>query len=791
MSFHSALHRWLAARQKKQRLAHRAPGILRHNWQARLETLEDRRLLTAAVATTYSVTNDWGSGFQAQIDLANQQASAVQNWQLSFDMARNITSIWNATIVSHTGNHYVIAGASWDSSIAGNSSLDFGFVAAGSGAGSSPANIVLNGVPAGSQPVTLPGLAIADVSATEPASGKANENFVVTLSAASSSPVTVGYSTTNGTAVSGTDYQSTTGTLTFTPGQTSQTISVPVLGGVVGSSSKTFSVNLSNPSGATLTRAAATGTIVDDISPPPPPPASGNFQYQVSSDWGSGFSAQITATNSSQQTISNWQMSFTFAANITSIWDATIVSHTGNQYVVKNAGWNASIAPGATISFGFNASPGGTGTVPSGYTLGNVPTGSTGGGTGSQAPTPAGDSVLVNPNQATIVNVLANDTDPAGFALSVTAITQPKDGNAVLNKDGTVTYTPKTGYTGSDSFSYTVSDGHGGTASALVSLTVGTPAATATWPTQFFAPYVDVTLYPTYNLVSTTQAQGITYYTLAFVTADSNNQPAWGGYTQYEINGGAFDMALRQQVASVRSLGGDVMASFGGAAGQELAQTITSVTQLTAAYQTVVTDYNLTHLDFDIEGAAEADHASIDRRSQALAALEQTASAAGHPLQIWYTLPVLPTGLTADGLYVLQSAQKYGVQLAGVNVMTMDYGESAAPNPQGNMGTFAIEAADSVFSQLQTLYGTAKTSTQLWQMIGITPMIGVNDDTNEVFDEAAARQLTAFAQQQGMGRISMWSLNRDTQGTAKNSVDDESSSITQGAFDFSKIFEGI
>ena len=86
---------------------------------------------------------------------------------------------------------------------------------------------------------------------------------------------------------------------------------------------------------------------------------------------------------------------------------------------------------------------------------------------------------------------------------------------------------------------------------------------------------------------------------------------------------------------------------------------------------------------------------------------------------------------------------------------------------------------------------TAKTSAQLWQMIGVTPMIGVNDDTNEVFDKAAAQQLTTFAQQHGMARISMWSLNRDTAGTAKSYVDDTSSSITQSAFDFSKIFETI
>jgi hypothetical protein len=233
------------------------------------------------------------------------------------------------------------------------------------------------------------------------------------------------------------------------------------------------------------------------------------------------------------------------------------------------------------------------------------------------------------------------------------------------------------------------------------------------------------------------------------------------------------------------------MPSFGGAAGQELAQTITNVNQLAVAYQTVITDYNVTHLDFDIEGAAEADHASIDRRSQALAIVEQTAIAAGHPLQVYFTLPVLPTGLTADGLYVLQSAMKYGVQIAGVNIMTMDFGDGPAPSPQGQMGTYSIEAAESLFAQLGSLYGTSKTSAQLWQMVGITPMIGVNDQTDEVFDLAAAQQVEAFAQQQGVGRISMWSLNRDTASTPKNFPDNTSSSISQIAFAFSTIFEKI
>jgi hypothetical protein len=122
--------------------------------------------------------------------------------------------------------------------------------------------------------------------------------------------------------------------------------------------------------------------------------------------------------------------------------------------------------------------------------------------------------------------------------------------------------------------------------------------------------------------------------------------------------------------------------------------------------------------------------------------------------------------------------------------MTMDYGESVAPNPKGQMGTYAIDAANSLFGQLQTLYGSSRTSTQLWSMVGVTPMIGLNDDTNEVFDQAAASQLVIFAEQHGMGRISIWSLSRDKANAAGaiSYVEPTSSSLAQQPCDFSKIF---
>ena len=85
--------------------------------------------------------------------------------------------------------------------------------------------------------------------------------------------------------------------------------------------------------------------------------------------------------------------------------------------------------------------------------------------------------------------------------------------------------------------------------------------------------------------------------------------------------------------------------------------------------------------------------------------------------------------------------------------MAMDYGDTAAPNPQGQMGTYAIDSAQSVHTQLGTplRHGTSPSS-QLWEMVGVTPMIGVNDASDEVFEPADASQLVAFAEQVGPGR---------------------------------------
>jgi glucose/arabinose dehydrogenase len=111
-------------------------------------------------------------------------------------------------------------------------------------------------------------LAINDVTVTEGNAGTSTANFTVFLSPASSQTVTVQYATANNTALSGTDYVAASGTLTFTPGQTSQPVSISVNGDTQFEPNETFNVNLTNPTNATIDDNQGVGTISNDDSQP-------------------------------------------------------------------------------------------------------------------------------------------------------------------------------------------------------------------------------------------------------------------------------------------------------------------------------------------------------------------------------------------------------------------------------------------------------------------------------------------------------------------------------------------
>lgn len=488
--------------------------------------------------------------------------------------------------------------------------------------------------------------------------------------------------------------------------------------------------------------------------------------FTKTSDWGTGYQAQYTVTNTGGTTLTSWTVEFDLPSGTTvgTYWDALLTS-SGNHYTFRNRDYNGTLAPGASTTFGWVSSGSGT---PTGCTLNG---GSCDGGSGTPDTTPPSVPVGVTVGGATGASLTVSWAASSDDSGAVAGYEVSRDGGSPVPVTGT-SYTA-TGLAAATSYSFRVrardAAGNLSAYSAAVSGTTsdgGTPPPPGTVRT---APYVDMGSWPTPTLTDLTAGGGVKSFTLAFVTA-SGCKAMW--FNAYDPRQGW----ARDQIDAVRAAGGDVKVSFGGASGQELAQACSSVDSLFAEYDAVVRAYDLTYVDFDIEGAAVADTASVDRRSQALARLQQA-----HPgLRISLTLPVLPEGLTSDGLAVVRSARDAGVTLDVVNVMAMDYYRSV------DYGDAALQAAQSTFTQLKSLY-PGRSDAQLWAMVGVTPMLGQNDD-GHLFDQSDARQLVSFAQSNHLGLLAFWEETRDR--NACTGALYQCTNIAQSPYEFSRIFAG-
>ena len=496
--------------------------------------------------------------------------------------------------------------------------------------------------------------------------------------------------------------------------------------------------------------------------------------YTKISDWGSGFQAQYVITNPMSVPLNSWSLQFSLPATekITSMWGGTDTA-SGTTHTVAAQSYDTTIAAGSSITVGFDASYSGTYADPSTCKLNSDPCD---GSADVQAPSaPTGLTALSTTSSAASLSWTGStdNVSVAGYNVySGSAIVATSLGTAAT----------VTGLAPSTSYSFTVraydEAGNLSAPSAAVSATTLPNTGGGHLP-GVAAPFVDIGAWPTPNLTQIAETTGLRQFSLGFiVNGTAACTPSW--FNAYAMNAG-FEQS---DIASLRGIGGDVKPSFGGEAGTELAQSCTDVPSLTAAYQSAITAYNLTQIDFDIEGSAVADPASIDRRSQAIAALQKTAAAAGKPLTVTLTLPILPSGLTSDGLSVVQSAVKYGAKITLVNGMAMDFGDIEAPNPNGQMGTYAIDSAKSLFNQLTPLY-PALTAAQVWNMVGVTPMIGQNDDSSEVFYQADMQQLLTFARQQHLGELAFWDVTRD--GNACTGSLSKCTDITQTPYEFSKM----
>jgi hypothetical protein len=445
--------------------------------------------------------------------------------------------------------------------------------------------------------------------------------------------------------------------------------------------------------------------------------------YTKTSDWSTGYTAQYVVSNDSGQTKGDWTLQFDLpsGAKISSLWNGTSTV-SGQHITVKPPSWDKDgLAAGESVTVGFVVTGSGD---PGGCLIDGAKCSADDGAT----PEPSGR--------------------PSTTATPTATPTPTPTPSTTAKPTATATPTP----------------------SPTASQTSGSGTATS----ARFAPYVDTSLYPAFDLIASADATGVKDYNLAFVTDGGGCTPKWGGVTAIGSD------AVAAQIGALRAKGGDVRVSFGGASGSELAMACSSADALAAAYGKAVDAYKLTKVDFDVEGGALPNTAANTRRAQAIAKLQQQ-----HPgLDVSFTLPVMPEGLTQDGVNLLADAKANGVRMSAVNIMAMDYGASYS----GDMGTYAEQAATATQAQIKSVLGLSDSAA--WKTVAVTPMIGVNDVSSEIFKVDDATQLVDFAKSKGLGWLSMWSATRDKQcdGGAKPTADATCSSVVQDRFAFSKAF---
>jgi hypothetical protein len=320
--------------------------------------------ITAAVATPGNLHASPGN---AQVSLTWNAVSGAS----SYNVYRSAVSHGEGNTPVATG---VTATSYTDAGLSNGTTYYYQVTAVGSAGESGKSN------EASATPGTI--ISVNDVTANEGNSGTTTFQFTVSLSAPSSQTVSVSYMTVAGTATAGSDYVSTSGTLTFDPGVTSQTVNVSVNGDVTFEKNETFTLRLQSPQNGVLGRSTGIGTIVNDDPAPRisiasvsgTEPASGStttFVFPVTLDVASAVTASVhyatadgTAHAGTDYVAASGTVTFNPGVTIQNITITVLHNDgfSGNAYFVVNL----SIPKNATLAV--NQA---TGTIQSSNTIGS------------------------------------------------------------------------------------------------------------------------------------------------------------------------------------------------------------------------------------------------------------------------------------------------------------------------------------------------------------------------------------------------------------------------------------
>jgi hypothetical protein len=292
----------------------------------------------------------------------------------------------------------------------------------------------------------------------------------------------------------------------------------------------------------------------------------------------------------------------------------------------------------------------------------------------------------------------------------------------------------------------------------------GTPPGAAG---QQAAPYLYLGWGSPPDPTTVMSATGVRWFTLAFVLSNGGCTPAWDGYRP--LTGGAD----QSTIARIRSAGGDVMPSFGGASGTKLERVCGSASALAAAYQQVINAYGLRAIDIDIETDAYSDATVQQRTVDAL----KIVRSANPGITLYVTFPSNQSGPDAS---MINRAAASGLIVDGWTIMPFDFGGAGQ-----DMGALTVQAAEGLKNRLVAAYGYL--ADQAYRRSGISSMNGITD-VGETVTVANFRTMLAYAQQHHLARLTFWSVNRDRPCAGGGA--DSCSGVAQAAWDFTRVIAG-
>jgi chitinase len=255
------------------------------------------------------------------------------------------------------------------------------------------------------------------------------------------------------------------------------------------------------------------------------------------------------------------------------------------------------------------------------------------------------------------------------------------------------------------------------------------------------APYIYSNVSGSKDPVNVMKTTGVRAFTLAFILNKGNCSPIWD-------SGSLNDSSKSSRIDKIRSAGGDVVVSFGGASGNKLGNACKDEKALAAAYQKVIDTYKLKAIDIDLEAGEVSQSLKV---LKALKIVKQK----NPGVQTIMTLGTGTGGLVGGEAKIPGQAKSIGSPVDNWTIMPFDFSDNDSKLDHGKA---TISASEGLHRQLKSALGG--TDDAIYRLQGISSMNGKTDTGGNV-TVANFKTMLGYVQQHHLSRFTYWELSRD------------------------------